>query len=57
MNTLKTLVKENDVEKVDREEDNSIDYDFLVPLKPKKTYQIKAKVKTIKKHRLRIFFD
>jgi hypothetical protein len=57
MNTLKILVKENDVEKVDVKEDNSFDHNFIVPLKPRKTYKVKVKIMTIEKHQPKIFFD
>jgi len=39
------------------QEENEIDYDFVVPLQPKKTYSVKARIKSVEKHSPRIFFD
>lgn len=57
MSTLNILDNENDVEKVDFKAGNSFEYDFVVPLKPKKTYKVRAKIKTVEKYNPRIFFD
>lgn len=34
-----------------------IDYDFMVPLQVKKSYTVKARIKSVEKHIPRIFFD
>jgi len=34
-----------------------VDYDFVVPLKPKKTFTVKAKLISVTKHTPKIIFD
>jgi len=34
-----------------------VDYDFVVPLKPNKTFTVKAKVISVTKHTPKIIFD
>jgi hypothetical protein len=58
MATLNRVQTKKDVRKPDlKKEGNSLDQDFIVPLKPKKIYKVKATIKTVEKHYPKIFFE
>jgi hypothetical protein len=43
--------------KEDKEELIEIDYDFIVPFQAKKTFKVKAKVKSVTKHIPKVTID
>jgi len=43
--------------KEDKEELIEIDYDFIVPFQAKKTFNVKAKVKSVTKHIPKVTID